>query len=215
MSPPGDPPRGRERRPSARGGGLAAITAGRRRAARRAARGRPPRRGRARARSRRRRRSTGSGTSRSRRAGGRRVELAQQVQPRPRAGGSDRLAGRAGCAGRRRGSGRSRRSRRGATWRAAPSSAMPRARAAAVARASGGSPDVPVAGAGAVDLDRVLEPLLAQQRRASRPRPSASGRCCPCRRRGGGPRADRMAHSRHVMPLAVSRAPDHARHASA
>ena len=123
------------------------------------------------------------------RARGRRVELAQQVQPRRAPRRRDRRAGRAGCAGRRRGSGRSRRSRARATCaRRALERDPARARRRGRARV-GRRADVPVAGAGAVDLDDVLEPLLAQQRRASRPRRSASGRCCPCRRTGAGPRA--------------------------
>ena len=75
------------------------------------------------------------------RAGRRRVELAQQPhllarllvrRQRPQVARGSR--------GRRRAAGRSRRSRDGRTWRAAPSSTIPRRCAAAVARASGGSP---------------------------------------------------------------------------
>ena len=97
-------------------------------------------------------------------------------------------AGRAGCRGRAarirsksREVGRRHLARRALERDAARAGGRRRARVRRVA-------DVPGAGAGAVDLDRVLEPLLAQQRRASRPRRSASGRCCPCRRRAGGPR---------------------------
>ena len=43
---------------------------------------------------------------------------------------------------------------------------------------------MPAAGARAVDLDVARRAPRLAAARASRPRPSASGRCCPCRRRG-------------------------------
>ena len=165
MSPPATRPRAARPRPGAAGGGLreSRLTAGRRRAAGRAARGRRPRPGRARARSRRRRRSrdrgrrgparprtpgrtrAGAGPSRAARPAGRRLQVAQ-VAP---VGGEDQVV-----VGEVRGRDLARR----AVQRDA---ARPRRRGRArVGRVA----DVPVAGPRAVDLDRVLEPLLAQQR---------------------------------------------------
>ena len=116
------------------------VTSPPRRAPRRAARGTPPRRGRARGRSRWGRRSRGRGRRGRRRRpprGRTRAAAGSWRAPRRRA----RRASSSRSLSRSIASTRSKSSKSSAvTWRAAPSTTMPRDRAAATARASGGAP---------------------------------------------------------------------------
>ena len=93
-------------------------------------------------------------------------------------------AGPRGCCGPSRRSGRTPRSRRARSGARRPSSSTPRSRAAAVARASGGSPTCQAPVPARVELDAVLAGRRRARARASRPPPSASGRCCRGRRTG-------------------------------
>ena len=139
---------------------------------RRAGRRRRARPCRARPRSRPRPRSTGRGR-RGRRRDGARVELAEQADLAASAAASrgDAPAGRRGSRGPSRRSGRSRRSRRPRPCARALQRDPARGRRGA-SRARRADADVPAAGAGAVDVDLLVEARLATSARIT---PSAVG----------------------------------------